>query len=920
MTTTEQHPYAAAASIYTSAGWAGILPVRDPLTGRLTKHPPPVGFTGRDGTDPTPQQVRAWAEGPPGNVGLRLPPGFIGIDVDDYDGKNGGLTLQSLEARWGPLPATWISTSRYDGRSGIRIFRLRESLPVNDKPGPGIEVIQHHHRFVVCWPSVHPDTGDIYRWIDANGSVEGPPTPADIPLVPEKWENGLRGPKERPTVPLPPPVDRGGRWTKAVEDAYGRAMADMSGGRHDAALHGSAGLIRLLNLGYPGADEALARLEDAFLSTVTADGTRTEREAEREWTRMIEGAKDLVASTSSIVRPYADLIADRENDDIIINPPKGAKRDLPPAGEAPAGNWDEPVPLGSMEDRLPVFPVDIFPGWITDMVRAVAGELQVPVDLPAMLALGALSTLAATRVKVLVGGNWLEAVNLYLVAAMPPGSGKSPASKIMLRPVYDYESELMERARPAFARYEQEQRMLDKAMKRAEDQGDRMAAADLLMQKETMERAVIPQLITEDTTPAALIGILADNGNRVAVLSTEGTLFDTLATERFNSSAAEQYGLYLKGFSGDAHRENRVTRGRNDIDEVTLTVCLTVQPAVLEKLAGRPELAGVGLTARFAYALPPNLVGFRNFLNAQPVPPEVADVYRRNLLTLAHDLDRHQIARRLHLSPEAAGLFHRWHQDLEPRRREGRDLHGVAEWTEKLRVMVVRVAGLLHLAEGHDWDEIDADTMRRALRVADFWLYHAKALHSMWAGEQADRTADRILKWIIKGRRARFTARDCYRDLHLRATALRPAMELLADFGWVRQVGGEWGKGKGEAPRYRSHVSLVQDATSVDSTVTLGSEAPGTPDSERVADESPSPDVTATNPDLSPSPPEDPEINRGEGQSHVVTGVSKDISDISLSVSDLPHISECEPDPVTTVTPPPRRPYVPDPNARPDVF
>jgi hypothetical protein len=111
--------YASVFERYHRLGWH-VLPF-DPAT----KWPPPKGYTGRDGKMPSYPDMLEWAEAKPDhNLGIRLPRSVIGIDVDDYDGKNGAATLGEAEKRWGKRPPTYYSTSRSDGVSGIRLYRI----------------------------------------------------------------------------------------------------------------------------------------------------------------------------------------------------------------------------------------------------------------------------------------------------------------------------------------------------------------------------------------------------------------------------------------------------------------------------------------------------------------------------------------------------------------------------------------------------------------------------------------------------------------------------------------------------------------------------------------------------------------------------------------------------------------------------
>ena len=181
-------PYAEAAVGYWQAGWPGPIPV----TG---KSPPITGYTGKEGAFPSFADVSAWIEGPQGdlNVALRLPRNVVGIDIDCWASKAGASTIADRENRWGPLPATPHSTSRDDG-SRIQLYRVPEGLVWRGDlgKGSGVDIIQHSHRYVVCAPSRHPDTGSTYTWFHPDGAVmDGPPTVDELAELPEAWITGL---------------------------------------------------------------------------------------------------------------------------------------------------------------------------------------------------------------------------------------------------------------------------------------------------------------------------------------------------------------------------------------------------------------------------------------------------------------------------------------------------------------------------------------------------------------------------------------------------------------------------------------------------------------------------------------------------------------------------------------------------------
>lgn len=209
---------------YWESGWRGLL-----LLPLGQKGPPPEGKTGSDGGWCKRGEWLAWPK--KCNLGLRLPDDVVGIDVDTYGNKHGYQQLQKLEQELRPLPPTWISSSRDNPlESGIRFFRVPRGTRLPSKLAPDIDVIQHHHRYAVVWPSKVEKR--IYRWYRPDGRAfdwHGPPLPGDLAELPTAWLNVASNASaiEPPTSTLPVkltdllglPVDsplRGNDWLTRV--------------------------------------------------------------------------------------------------------------------------------------------------------------------------------------------------------------------------------------------------------------------------------------------------------------------------------------------------------------------------------------------------------------------------------------------------------------------------------------------------------------------------------------------------------------------------------------------------------------------------------------------------------------------------------------------------------------------------------
>lgn len=304
-------PFRDAARAYIDRGWSGVLP----LPARA-KGAPPAGYTGAGGTDPSRADVQTWVDSrPESNVALRLPATVLALDVDAYGDKPGAATLARLEGELGPLPATVLSTSRSDGTSGIRLYRVPVRPNWSDA-GPGLEVIHHAWRYVVVWPSIHP-SGAVYRWIDQRtGEVlDGPPSPEDLPEAPSAWVEHLASDTSSPTK-----ADADGDEVRAWLDQLPagepchattrevrRFTEQLTSGtsRHDATLRPVGALVRAGERGHLGVRDALSEARTAFLDAVTrpGEGQRTQRVAEAEWRRGVAGAYGLVKADPT---PEAD--------------------------------------------------------------------------------------------------------------------------------------------------------------------------------------------------------------------------------------------------------------------------------------------------------------------------------------------------------------------------------------------------------------------------------------------------------------------------------------------------------------------------------------------------------------------------------------------------------------------------------------
>lgn len=330
--------YAEYAAAYRQQGFAPI-----PVKG---KRPVPSGATGTNGVV-TDEKIAAWcadAEWAASNLALRVE-GFVVLDVDHYDEKEGATQLAELEQKLGSLPATITSTSRgQDSLSRQHFYLVPEDRHFVTKAADDIDVLQRRHRYAVTFPSVHPETGETYRFYSYDGEpLDDLPSIGDFEMLPEAWieyltnlkpeyEEGVQVETDKPATPTATEL----RKLDAIKEMLMALPRDGSAGAgwHNTVRDASGWMWRLINSNAYNLTETAGRTLLLAL-TPTDPQQGGERELLEQWESMRQAnvgrfepipeesippllpeivvMNDLPELTSSN-RPFLDLITTKPED------------------------------------------------------------------------------------------------------------------------------------------------------------------------------------------------------------------------------------------------------------------------------------------------------------------------------------------------------------------------------------------------------------------------------------------------------------------------------------------------------------------------------------------------------------------------------------------------------------------------------
>lgn len=444
-------------------------------------------------------------------------------------------------------------------------------------------------------------------------------------------------------------------------------------------------------------------------------------------------------------------------------------------------------PLKPSADSLPPFPIDCLPSRLRSYVEAVAIHTQTPMDMAAGAALGVLAACLQGKVKVEGNIGHYEQTSLYIFLIAPPGSRKSAVIHAMTAAIEDYEQKYNEGNKTAMRRNKQEreslQRDINRLTRQLEVKYDTLTELELQHTQDKL--AELPeikplQIFTDDCTSESMIRLLRDNHGRMSLISAEGGAFDNIVGRYTKKPNLD---VWLKGICGDTIRVDRINREPDYIRNPALSMIISAQPGVLSELMQSSLLDGRGFLARLFYINIPSAAMPKSFRSA-PIPATIREDYD-HLIFLLLDLSENEPIT-LHLAPEAINQMDELCHSVEAYlRNEHRDMR---EWGSKYIGLVLRTAGLLHIAADGAGD-IQTETVENAIRIGNYAFHHALYAYSILG---ADETVEKALHVVTKLRKLSVTSisrSDLYQKCRGRffrdAKEMEPALNLLEQHGYI---------------------------------------------------------------------------------------------------------------------------------------
>ncbi len=369
--------------------------------------------------------------------------------------------------------------------------------------------------------------------------------------------------------------------------------------------------------------------------------------------------------------------------------------------------FGEPILFGDV--NVPNISLDFLPSIFKDYALAVADFTQTPPEAVALLMLAILA--ACLQKKFIVSpynDDYIEPLSIWILIILFSGERKTAIVKALCDPISEWENKKADEMRIDLEKAKTQREIAEGRIEKltkdaisAKEDSERNKIEDDIqnIRDNIPAEKLAPQIYTSNVTPEALEDLLVEHNEAMSVISDEADALMEILTGLYSDGRAN-LDVFLKGHAGSSHRVNRQKR-KALLKSPAVTMGLTAQPDVLERISAdgrKKRLRGVGLLARFDYGIPKPMIGTRKPRERKSIDPVVKARYYQAVTALL-DYPCPETPARLTISKDGREPYVAFQEWLEPKMAPFAEFGDMSDWASKATGGVVRIAGLIHIAD-----------------------------------------------------------------------------------------------------------------------------------------------------------------------------------------------------------------------------
>jgi hypothetical protein len=468
----------------------------------------------------------------------------------------------------------------------------------------------------------------------------------------------------------------------------------------------------------------------------------------------------------------------------------------------------------TQEFEIRDFPTAVLPPILENMVKEVARITQTPESMAGCLSLGIVGASIGKGLKLRGHANRPTGGNLYILISADSGTGKTVCAKEIFKPFIEFDQYLLDewineelpgletseiQLKEEISSALREWRQMEPGLEKEQ------ALVGIAQTKKELNgiKAQInhpPRLYVENVTSERLAHLLSNQPNEcLASLSSDAADCIEILAGRYQKKETTDEGIYLKGFSGDPCRVDRVNGRAVNLKSPHLTVCWLTQPDKLQQLFSVRRFTDGGFMPRFL-AFHTGCQPQERLKNIEAIPSGVELEYEKLIKSLAERFLSSDTTDITSLSKEAQETYRNYYNEVVRKRRQGGELSDVNSYAARWEENALRLGLVLHAAEHGKTaasKTITNQTAERSIELIDWFSEQQLLLLETNREDEVQAKEEKVIK-LIESNYPKIKATDLARKrITPNAAAARLLLSQMVDKGILEKEEVPPAEGKG---------------------------------------------------------------------------------------------------------------------------
>lgn len=427
--------------------------------------------------------------------------------------------------------------------------------------------------------------------------------------------------------------------------------------------------------------------------------------------------------------------------------------------------------------ELSAFPIDALPYAVKDIVKAGQEAFDVGYEFFALPALVACASAIGSKFEVAINDTLSTKPIIYGCLIAMPGSGKSPAQNIVMKPLKQMQKQALKRYYDESLSYENEIEVYETKMKQAKK--DSIDFTDKKPKKPSLQ-----EYYTTNSTIEAIAKILQRSPKGIVYINDEFLAFYN-SLNSYRSGKGSDLQEWLSLWNGT---ELKINRKGDDIPLIIsdpyVSVVGNMTPSGIREIAKDSNTEN-GFLDRFLFSFPTDSKPF-DPAKANGINKEVESRYSKLIQSL-FEMETNEDTKYIKLSEGAMNSYKKYFKKTNEIAGEDEKLRSIVA---KLQMYSLRFALIIHLSEKQNpnvdstfQETIQQESMEKAILLCEYFRLQADKIYDKLAKSENDELLEKVVK-VIKNKATKdggqyvISKRDLQRGIKLKAEQMNG---LIAD-------------------------------------------------------------------------------------------------------------------------------------------